>query len=122
MRDEDAPRRVHEIGAEVQEFWEHLADANSMTITTSGLPALANFTINGLDTMAVKTFMTRKMLDQGYLAGVNLYASLAHTQQILSEYFDAITPIFASLAHMDNDDLQGHLPAGSAQSGFTRLT
>ena len=122
MRDEDAPRRVHEIGAEVQEFWEHLADANSMTITTSGLPALANFTINGLDTMAVKTFMTRKMLDQGYLAGVNLYASLAHTQQILSEYFDAITPIFASLAHMDNDDLQGHLLAGPAQSGFTRLT
>jgi len=122
MRDEDAPRRVQEIGVEVQEHWGQLADANGMTITTSGLPALANFTIDGLDTMAVKTFVTRKMLDQGYLAGVNLYASLAHTPQILSEYFDAITPIFASLAHMNNDDLRGHLPAGPAQSGFTRLT
>lgn len=122
MREEDAPQRVHEIGTDVQERWEQLADENNMTITTGGLPALANFTIDGLDPLAVKTYVTQQMLDRGYLAGVNLYASLAHTPEILDEYFNAIAPVFAQLAQMNDDELKKQLPAGPAQSGFRRLT
>ena len=122
MREEDAPKRVHEIGTHVQERWQHLAATNNMTINTGGLPALANFTIDGLDPLAVKTYVTQQMLDKGYLAGVNLYASLEHTAQILDDYFDAIAPVFAQLAQMNDDDLKKQLPAGQAQSGFRRLT
>ena len=122
MREEDAPQRVHEIGSNVQERWQQLAEANNMTITTGGLPALANFSIDGLDPLAVKTYVTQQMLDKGYLAGVNLYASLAHTSQILDDYFDAIAPVFAQLAQMNDDELKKQLPAGPAQSGFRRLT
>jgi len=122
MREEDAPQRVHEIGSDVQERWRQLAESNNMSINTGGLPALANFTIEGLDSLAVKTYVTREMLNQGYLAGVNLYASLAHSPLILDEYFDAITPLFQALANMTNDDLIEQLPQGPAQSGFRRLT
>ena len=122
MREEDAPKRVHEIGTHVQERWQHLAATNNMTINTGGLPALANFTIDGLDPLAVKTYVTQQMLDKGYLAGVNLYASLAHTAQILDDYFDAIAPVFAQLAQMNDDEIKKQLPAGPAQSGFRRLT
>lgn len=62
------------------------------------------------------------MLDKGYLAGVNLYASIAHTPEILDEYFDAIAPVFAQLAQMNDEELKEQLPAGPAQSGFRRLT
>jgi len=122
MREEDAPRRVHEIGTDVQERWQQLANANNITITTGGLPALANFTMVGLDPIAVKTYVTQQMLDKGYLAGVNLYASLAHTPEILDSYFEAISPVFAALSQMKDEELKRQLPAGPAQSGFRRLT
>jgi glutamate-1-semialdehyde 2,1-aminomutase len=93
-----------------------------LAITTGGLPALANFSVLGLDPIAVKTFITREMLAQGYLAGPNLYASIAHTPQVLDDYIAALTPVFASLAAMDDTALGAALPDGPAQAGFTRLT
>ena len=122
MREENAPERVHGIGRSIQERWQQVANANNMTITTGGLPALANFAIEGLNPLAVKTFMTARMLERGYLAGVNVYASLAHTPEILDNYFSEIEPLFAELAQMTNDELIAQLPNGPAQSGFSRLT
>jgi len=122
MREEDAPHRIHEIGNQVQGQWERLGDANRLNVTTAGLPALASFVIHGLDALAVKTWVTAKMLEQGYLAGVNLYASVAHTPEILEDYFTAIEPVFRQLGSMDDESLGGQLPDGTAQSGFRRLT
>ena len=62
------------------------------------------------------------MLDRGYLAGPNLYASLAHTPTILDEYFQAMELVFAEIAENDDDELRALLPDGLAQSGFRRLT
>lgn len=122
MRDENAPERIHQIGSEVQKRWQDIAASSDMTITTGGLPALANFSVEGPDPQLVKTFVTTRMLEKGYLAGVNLYASIAHTPQILDDYFAAITPVFTELASMDDQELSSALPHGPAQSGFRRLT
>ena len=122
MREEDAPQQVHLIGNTVQEHWRSLATSHGLDVTLSGLPALASFSINGLDPLAVKTYVTARMLREGYLSGVNLYASLAHTPEILDNYFESLAPIFESLGSMDNLGLAKSLPAGPAQSGFTRLT
>ena len=122
MREENAPQRVHEIGSDVQQRWQHIADEVGLTISTGGLPALANFAVAGLDTAAVKTFIGQEMLAKGYLAGLNLYASIAHTPEILDAYVDALTPVLAQLAVMDDATLKATLPNGTAQSGFQRLT
>ena len=122
MRTEDAPARVHQIGGNVQDRWQELAQATNLQITVGDLPALANFSIAGLDPIAVRTFITARMLDAGYLAGVNLYASLAHTTQILDDYFAALEPVFAQLAGLDDAALATRLPDGPAQTGFRRLT
>lgn len=122
MREEDAPRRVHEIGADVQDRWKELARGSGLDITVGHLPALANFTVEGLDPVAVRTFITSRMLDAGYLAGVNLYASLAHTPQILDDYFTVLEPVFSELTGMDDAALAARLPDGPAQAGFRRLT
>ena len=122
MRAEDAPQRVHDIGSSVQERWQQMATDHGLAISTGGLPALASFTIEGLDPLAVKTYVTSRMLEQGYLAGVNLYASLAHTPEILDDYFEALTPVFAELARLGSAELTERLPDGPAQSGFRRLT
>ena len=122
MREEDAPQRVHEIGNAVQQRWLQLADESNLEITVGELPALANFTVSGLDPIAVRTLITTRMLEQGYLAGVNLYTSLAHTPEILDGYFAALAPVFAELAGLDQAALEAALPDGPAQTGFRRLT
>lgn len=122
MREENAPARVHEIGTDVQARWERAAQESGLSISTGGLPALANFTITGLDPTSVKTFVTKEMLAKGYLAGPNLYASIAHTPEILDDYIAALTPVFAELANMDDAALRDALPEGTAQVGFRRLT
>lgn len=122
MREEDAPQRVHQIGSQVQERWTSMADDFDMRITTGGLPALANFTLDGRDALTVKTFVTAQMLERGYLAGPNLYASIAHTPQILDAYFTALEPVFQQLSTMNDVELLSELPHGTAQSGFRRLT
>jgi glutamate-1-semialdehyde 2,1-aminomutase len=122
MKQEDAPRRVHDIGTNVQARWEEIASGAGLSISTGGLPALANFSIQELDPLAVKTFVTSTMLERGYLAGTNLYASIAHTPEILSDYYDALTPVFAELGTLNPKTLSARLPLGTAQSGFQRLT
>ena len=122
MRRENAPERVHAIGTDVQSRWHAAAESVGLSMTTGGLPALANFSVDGLDPLAVKTFVTAQMLEKGYLAGPNLYASIAHTPDILDAYIEVLTPVFAELAHMDDEALSARLPDGLAQSGFRRLT
>lgn len=122
MRAVDAPARVHAIGLSIQARWLDLAAALGLDLTVGGLPALANFTVPGLDPVLLKTFVTGQMLDRGFLAGLNCYASTAHTDDVLDAYFDALGIVFAELATMDSADLARRLPHGPAQSGFTRLT
>ena len=122
MEKEDAPARVHDIGINVQEMWKQLGDSAGLKVTTGGLPALANFTVVGLDPLAVKTYITSRMLDQGYLSGNSLYVSIAHTDSILEQYYQALGVVFAELAAMDDAQLGAALPDGTAQAGFKRLT
>lgn len=122
MQEENATERVHQIGEDVQERWLNLAEQTGLTITVGGLPALANYTVADLDPVAVKTYVTTRMLEQGYLAGPNLYASLAHTHEILDDYVAALEPVFRELSSFTDEDLANALPAGKAQAGFRRLT
>jgi len=122
MREEDAPQRVHDIGSQVQGRWHQTAQDNGLSITTGELPALANFAIDERDPLLVKTFVTAQMLDKGYLAGVNLYASVAHIPEILDRYHDAMNAVFQQLSESSDDDILKQLPNGPAQSGFRRLT
>ncbi|MFM8895795.1 MAG: aminotransferase class III-fold pyridoxal phosphate-dependent enzyme, partial [Actinomycetales bacterium] len=122
MAEEDAPARVHRIGEQVQQRWTQVAQQAGLGLVTGGLPALANFTPTHLPPLAVKTYVTKRMLEQGYLAGNSMYASIAHTDDILDDYFTALAPVFAELAGMDEAELTRHLPQGTAHGGFARLT
>lgn len=122
MEEEDATTRVHRIGETVQAAWLELGQRTGLTLSTGGLPALAMFTVQDRDPQAVKTFVTSRMLAEGYLAGPNLYASIAHTPEILDDYLAALEPVFTELASLDDAGILRHLPQGTAQSGFRRLT
>jgi glutamate-1-semialdehyde 2,1-aminomutase len=122
MAKEDAPARVHAIGSNVQARWTADAAAVGLEIDTGGLPALANFTIVGRDPLVMKTYITARMLSLGYLAGPNLYASIAHTPEILAEYHDTLATVFTEIATRSDDEIRASLPGGLAHTGFRRLT
>ena len=122
MEQEDAPARVHQIGVNVQQRWQEAATAAGLDITVGGLPALANYTVTGLDPLLVKTYVTKRLLDQGFLGGMSFYASVAHTDAVLDQYFEALDIVMGELAHLDDAALVELLPDGAAQGGFARLT
>ena len=122
MAEEDAPARVHQIGVNVQQRWQETATAAGLDITVGGLPALANYTVTGLDPLLVKTYVTGRLLDQGFLGGMSVYASIAHTDAVLDQYFEAVAIVMGELAQLDDAALVELLPDGAAQGGFARLT
>ncbi len=122
MEQEDAPARVHQIGVKVQRRWQETATAAGLDITVGGLPALANYTVTGLDPLLVKTYVTKRLLDQGFLGGMSVYASIAHTDAVLDQYFEAVAIVMGELAQLDDARLLALLPDGVAQAGFARLT
>jgi glutamate-1-semialdehyde 2,1-aminomutase len=122
MQEENAPARVHEIGLRMQQHWTELAEQAGLTLTLGELPALSTYTIDGYDPLLVKTYLTSRLLDAGFLAGPVFYASIAHTPDLTQRYLDALGPVFAEIAATDDAGLESRLPHGTAQSGFARLT
>jgi glutamate-1-semialdehyde 2,1-aminomutase len=122
MEETDAPQRVHEIGIEVQQRWVEVGATHNLVVTPGGLPALANFSIANYNPLAVKTYITQAMLELGYLASNAMYTSIAHTPEILNQYFDALDTVFEKISQTDDPELSHLLPQGTAHAGFKRLT
>ena len=122
MADEDAPARVHAIGEEVIERWREAATAAGLSITCGELPALATFSVDGRDALLVKTYLTSRLLAEGFLGGPLFYASIAHTPELIDRYADTLGTVLQEIADTDDAGLRERLPAGTAQGGFARLT
>ena len=70
----------------------------------------------------MKTYIIRRLLDQGFLGAMSVYASVAHTDDVLDQYFDALAIVFGELATTSDSDIALRLPQGTAHGGFARLT
>lgn len=121
MSAETAPQRVHDIGLKVRREWMSMASSFGLTATSSGLPALASYVLEGFDSEQVKTFVTGRMLREGYLATTALYASLPHTPEVLAAYFSALSGVFGEIAALGPEGLFEALGGEVSASGFGRL-
>ena len=59
---------VTAIGLRIRQQWQELADNYDLSITHTGLPALAAFSFASHNSLAYKTLLTQEMLKAGYLA------------------------------------------------------
>lgn len=121
MVQEKAPEIIHETGGRVRQLWTDLAGEVGLRIKIDGIPALSTFRIDGFDNQVVKTFLTREMLDRGYLATSAFYASIAHSPEILHAYIGELGGVFRKIASLGPDALVSALPSGPASTGFSRL-
>lgn len=121
MTTEGSPGVIHESGLKVREGWTDLAEDVGLQIKIEGIPALSTFHFEGFDSQAIKTFVTREMLANGYLATAAFYSSIAHSPEILHSYLSDLGEVFGKVAGLGPEGLRAALPTGLASSGFSRL-
>ena len=114
--------RITEKGLQNKAHWQALADKYGLKINQWGIPALAGFTFDSPNALAYKTYITQEMLKKGYIAGTLMYTCMAHTDEILNGYYEALDPIFADIRDFeDGKDVMKALEGPVCQSGFKRL-
>jgi glutamate-1-semialdehyde 2,1-aminomutase len=110
------------IGARVRAGWQTLADKYAIKIRIQGLPAVSTFTFETPLGAEYKTFLTQKMLAEGFLASTVFYASIVHTEDTLQSYFESLDRVFDELAHLSNpSDVRTLLKGPVSHSGFKRI-
>ena len=113
---------ITEIGLDVRDRWQEMANTHGLKISHWGLPSLAGFTIQSENALAYKTLITQELLQRGFLAGTTLYASTAHTTEIIAEYFSALDPVFELISQCENGrNVYDLLKGPICHSGFRRL-
>lgn len=122
MEDVKSWEYITKIGEQNKLRWQALADKYGLKINQWGIPALAGYTFDSPNALAYKTYITQEMLKNGYLAGTSMYTCIAHTSEILDDYFAALDPIFAAIRDFeDGKDIMKYLDGPVCQSGFKRL-
>ncbi len=122
MQRERSWERITATGREIFEGWHKVAARHGVTISTSGLPALATLSFFGPNALAYKTLLTQEMLAKGYLAGTSVYVCTEHTPRIVDAYFAALDPVFALIRQCEDGREVGSLLKGPVcHAGFKRL-
>jgi glutamate-1-semialdehyde 2,1-aminomutase len=122
MERERSWEKITQIGETIRAGWSALAEKYRLEIEHFGLPSLAGFSFKSPKRLEFKTLVTQEMLKKSYLASNAVYACTAHTQEILSGYFDALDPVFAMVADCENGAIiEDMLEGPVCHAGFARL-
>ncbi len=114
--------RITETGRMIIARWQALADKHGLSITTSGLPALASFAFNSPRALVYKTLITQEMIQKGYLAGTSVYVCTNHTDAVVNGFFEALDPVFELVRECEEGrDVSSLLKGPVCHAGFKRL-
>jgi glutamate-1-semialdehyde 2,1-aminomutase len=122
MQATNAPEIIEGKGQKLQKDLASLGTNLGLKLETAGMPALTTFTIEGSTPQELRTLITSELLKSHYLGGTAVYVSLAHEENILEGYLEALGGILKThLSLIQEGELSSVLPNGLIQKGFTRL-
>ena len=122
MEREKSWQQITNTGRSISQGWQDLARKYGLPLELGGLSALKNFSIPLKNGLKYKTLITQEMLKQGFLASNTVYSCIDHTDQVVTEYFEKLDPIFALIAECEDDRAIDDLLEGPVcQSEFRRL-
>ena len=119
----DVPAHVARMGTRAMESWRrHGAACGLPVVVEDGYPCLAHFKFDHPQADALRTLFTQLMLERGFLAGLLFFPTLAHTEQVMSLYDEAVGEAFGEIARaLERGEVQSRLKGPVAHSGFRRL-
>lgn len=114
---------ITEIGEKIRAGWQELADSHGLSIEHWGISSLCGFTFQSEKALEYKTLISQEMLRKRYLAATSVYVCTEHTEDVLSEFFIALDPIFKTIRRCEDeqDNVMELLDGPVAHSGFKRL-
>jgi glutamate-1-semialdehyde 2,1-aminomutase len=123
MGREDVVGHVAAIGTSVQTLWRETATRHNVPVTMDdGYPCLAHFAFNHPQANALKTLYTQEMLKRGFLASTVIYPTLAHTDEHVIAYGEAVDSVFGEIAEaIAGERVMEALEGPEAHTGFRRL-
>jgi len=123
MKDVNLPMIIERVGTRVQNAWKKYGAKHKLPVTVEdGYPCLAHFAFTHELAGELRTLYTQLMLERGILAGTAIYPTLAHTDEIVAIYENAIDAVFAQIADIiAKGKIKESLKGPAAHSGFKRL-
>jgi glutamate-1-semialdehyde 2,1-aminomutase len=114
---------ITEQGTKMQKGWSDLAKKHEIDISLNGIPSLSTYSFNSEQGADYKTFVTQEMLKKGFLASTNFYACIAHTDDKIAAYFDALDDVYYTISQCEkgNKSITELLDGPVCHSGFKRL-
>ncbi len=95
----DVPAYVAGIGRQLQDQWRRAAQKYEVPLVVAdSYPCAPGFHFNHELNEELRTLFTQLMLDRGFLAGNSISVTLAHTEQIVAHYGEALDEVMAELA------------------------
>ncbi|MDH3975338.1 MAG: aminotransferase class III-fold pyridoxal phosphate-dependent enzyme [Deltaproteobacteria bacterium] len=113
-----------DIGTKIGKGWKILAEKHNIRIEISEFKPLITMKFKyGEQNASIETLFTQEMLKRGYLATTSVYASYAHTVEIIEEYLANVSKVFEIISQaIHNDTVSKMLETRIKEGGFKRLT
>ncbi|WP_264553426.1 aminotransferase class III-fold pyridoxal phosphate-dependent enzyme [Flavobacterium sp. N2038] len=114
---------ITETGTKMRDGWQKLADLHNLNISISGIPALSTYSFDSSNALLYKTLIAQEMLEKGFLASTNFYASTTHSDADLESYFNALDEVYTLIAKCESNVLkiEDLLKGPVCHGGFKRL-
>jgi glutamate-1-semialdehyde 2,1-aminomutase len=113
---------ITSIGTKVQGMWQLISQEYGLKLKVSGIPALSSFEFDSEYSLELKTYLTQRMLEKGFLASNIFYACTQHTDEILESYFFEMRSIFDTISNLTHPSkIQSLLKGPVRHVGFTRI-
>ncbi len=115
---------VAHVGGRAQAIWRQAALKHGLPVVVDEhYPCLSHFAFDHDQKDALRTLYTQWMLDRGFLAGVQFSPTLAHTDETVDLFQQAVDEVFAQVAQaLSEGRIEAHLRGPVAHTGFRRLT
>ncbi len=122
MREIDAPAQLRAVGERVQAEWKQIIQELGIPAHVGGIFPLSHLDFES-EPLVWKTAFIQEMLDRGYLATGAVYASVAHTPDLVDGYLSACREVLDRLQEVNcrEGSVESILRGPVAHSGFQRL-
>ncbi len=123
IKEVKAHEHVQNIGSMVAESWLKHAVRHGLKISIhDGYPCLAHFKFVNEKCEELHTLYNQMMLEMGFLGIASIYPTMAHTDEIVHKYDQAIDEVFGQIALAIKQDKVSELLKGPViHTGFRRL-
>lgn len=114
---------LNEIGQKIVDGWKSIAARTEVKIRVFGILPMSHFEFEYDNALAYKTYFTQEMLREGFLATTVLYASIAHTDEIIDKYLVGCEKTFEKISRINknNENIGNYLVGPVCHTGFERL-